>query len=147
MEVAAASLRYGKRHSGLLALAYAMTALGDTPIVYRCGGEQVVYSDRPCGADANPHVVDDSRVTVYEAPPPSTHAPTAASKKPLRRPARTGRKAATSSEQRRAKCNKLDQSLRDLRAKMRSGYGVEEGERLKARQRQLAQQRRLEKCR
>ncbi len=38
-----------------------------------------------------------------------------------------------------AACAKLEQALRDVRTKMRSGYGAKEGERLKARHRQLDQ--------
>lgn len=60
-------------------------------------------------------------------------------------PSKTER-AVTAREQRQMKCAKLDQSLRDVRSKMRAGYGVKEGERLKARQRQLAGQRRMQKC-
>jgi hypothetical protein len=45
-----------------------------------------------------------------------------------------------------SKCAKLEQRLRDVRSKMRGGYGAKEGERLKARQRQLNGQRRTQKC-
>lgn len=146
MKVAAATLRYGKLCIGLLALEYVAPAVGATATIYRCGGEPAVYSDRPCGTDATPHTIDDTRVTVYEAHPPSAPASSARLKKPASRPAKAGRNAAASDERRQAKCNKLDQSLRDVRTRMRTGYGVEEGERLKARQRRLSQERRLQKC-
>jgi hypothetical protein len=47
----------------------------------------------------------------------------------------------------RLACARLEQALRDVRNKMRAGYGAKQGERLKMRQRQLDQRRRLEKCR
>lgn len=47
----------------------------------------------------------------------------------------------------KAACARLEQGLRDVRSKMRTGYGAKEGERLKQRQRQLNNRRRLEKCR
>jgi hypothetical protein len=146
MKVAAGMLCSGTLCIGLLAVALAAADLGDTPTIYRCGGEHVVYSDRPCGADASTHPIDGSRVTIYEAPS-AQHASAPTPKKAASRPSNTGRKAAASHEQRQAKCNKLNQSLRDLRTKMRTGYGVEEGERLKARYRRLTEQRRAEKCR
>lgn len=140
---------------GVLALVLAHTSAAQS-IIYRCVGEGggLVYSDRPCSGDAERHEIDDSRVTVYVAPSAlqsaSHAAPAEASRsKPSRsKPSRskTGRGTSSPEEQRQIKCAKLDQSLRDVRTKMRTGYGVKEGERLKERQRQLAGQRRMQKC-
>jgi hypothetical protein len=60
---------------------------------------------------------------------------------------KSARKSAAAQAKHQATCGKLDQSLREVRTKLRTGYGVKEGERLKARQRQLAERRRTEKCR
>lgn len=116
------------------------------PTIYRCAGEGgVVYSDRPCGAGADPHEIDDSRVTVYTPAPVAERASAAVpAKQSKTRRSKAG--GAADAERQRAKCARLDQGLRDVRTKMRTGYGAREGERLKARQRQLDQQRRTQKC-
>jgi len=114
--------------------------------IYRCAGEAgTVYSDLPCAQNADPHEIDDSRVTVYEPAPADEQPAMTASAKPVK--ARPPKKVRLADPARhRLACAKLEQSLRDVRTKMRTGYGVKEGERLKARQRQLDQRRRLEKC-
>jgi hypothetical protein len=129
--------------AGLVLLVVAVKAAAGAPTIYRCEqGGATVYSDRPCAADATAHELDGSRVTVYEAPAASERATSSTPPKPAARRA----KASTSHEQRQAKCTRLDKSLRDVRTKMRSGYGVKEGERLKERQRELTARRRSEKC-
>jgi hypothetical protein len=130
--------------TGLLSLAQSSAQ----PPIYRCAGEDgLIYTDRPCEGGAEPHEIDGSRVTVYTPAPVAERASAAA---PIKQPkkakrARSGRTADPG--QQRAKCARLEQGLRDVRTKMRSGYGVREGERLKTRQRQLNQQRRAQKCR
>lgn len=118
--------------------------------IYRCAGANgVVYSDRPCDDRANPHEIDNSRITLYTplkiAPEPPAEPASATT--PARQTNKRQSKSAPDSGEHRSKCAKLDQGLRDVRTKMRTGYGVEEGERLRARQRQLNEQRRTEKCR
>lgn len=112
--------------------------------IYRCtdqGG--TVYSDRPCAENAAPHEIDDSRVTVYTPAPTESRAPTAKPTKAKR--AKAGRLPDPAKHE--ATCARLEQGLRDVRTKMRTGYGAKEGERLKERQRQLDRRRRTEKCR
>lgn len=131
---------------GVIALGLACVALADSPTIYRCDSDgAVIYSDRPCAADATVHENDGSRVTVYAAPPSSGAAPTAPGR-PAAHKTKAARPAGVGLEQRRSQCAKLDQALRDVRTKMRTGYRVKEGERLKARQRQLSERRRSEKC-
>ena len=116
------------------------------PVIYRCEGEGgVIYSDRACEAGADPHEIDDSRVTVY-TPEPAANPASAAS--PAQRPkaGRSRSKKGADPAEHRSKCARLEQGLRDIRTKMRTGYGAKEGERLKARQRQLGEQRRAQKC-
>jgi hypothetical protein len=130
----------------LLTLGLTPVALGDSPTIYRCDSDgAVIYSDRPCAADAVVHENDGSRVTVYAAPPSSGAAPSQSSKRAAHK-TRSARPAGADLEQRRAQCAKLDQALRDVRTKMRTGYRVKEGERLKARQRQLSERRRSQNC-
>lgn len=127
--------------------ALTVAVAGDAPTIYRC--EQAgatIYSDRPCAADASAHELDDSRVTVYAAPATFGRATSAVTKRPAAVRPKAHRQGAASPERRQVRCAKLDQSLRDVRTKMRTGYGVEEGERLKERHRRLAAQRRSEKC-
>lgn len=135
---------------GLLTLA---AASGAQPAIYRCvdaGG--VVYTDRPCEGGADPHKIDDSRVTVYASPPGAGSSATAnvgkakAGKAKPKTDKRSKAGRAADADRHRARCAKLDQGLRDVRTKMRAGYGAKEGERLQARQRQLNQQRRMQKC-
>ena len=115
--------------------------------VYRCTGESgTVFSDRPCAVDAHPHEIDDSRVTVYTPASRPEQPSTQAAAKPTKARAPKQIRLPDPAKHRLA-CARLEQSLRDVRTKMRSGYGVKEGERLKMRQRQLDQRRRLEKCR
>lgn len=130
--------------TGALVLLSTVTAAGT---IYRCdsaGG--LVYSDKPCATDATVHASDGSRVTVYEAPPISERASQPRSKpSAISKPARSS--AAATPAKHQAACEKLEQSLREVRTKLRTGYRVKEGERLKTRQRQLDERRRKEKCR
>jgi hypothetical protein len=113
--------------------------------IYRCEGPNgLVFSDRPCAADAAVHAADGAHVTFYDAPPISERASEPRSKASTGKSAR--KSSATDANHKKA-CARLDQSLREVRTKLRTGYGVKEGERLKARQRQLAARRRLENCR
>jgi hypothetical protein len=126
-------------------LALLSTIAGAAPI-YRCESAGVlVFSDRPCAADAEVHATDGSRVTVYDAPPISKRASEPRSKAPA--VDKSAQKLAAAHAKHRAACAKLDRSLREVRDKLRTGYGVKAGERLKARQRQLTERRRAEKCR
>jgi hypothetical protein len=124
-----------------------------TPAVYRCEANGVtVYSDRPCAHGAQVHEIDTSRITVYEAEQaaqgPDSRRP---DKKPpgkeSARKSKSRARAAPDADKHRADCDKLDASLRDIRTKMRTGYGIKEGERLKARYRDLTGRRRALKCR
>jgi hypothetical protein len=134
--------------AGGLALLSSMVAAAET--IYRCestGG--LVFSDRPCAPNAQIHKTEDGRVTVYDAPPISERA-----SQPRSKPAKTAQSAqkraaahAKHQAKHQATCAKLTQSLREVQTKLRTGYGVKEGERLKTRQRQLAERRRTEKCR
>lgn len=129
--------------TSLLTLAQTTNA---QPAIYRCTGEDgVIFTDRPCEGGANPHEIDDSRVTVYTPAPAAGRAASATPAKPSKAKRPTSGRAADPDQQ-RSKCARLDQGLRDVRTKMRTGYGAREGERLKARQRQLNEQRRLQKC-
>jgi hypothetical protein len=115
-------------------------------LVYRCSvGGVTTYSDRPCSPDAAAYEPDTSRVSTYEPPPVTQTA------KPAQ-PARTStarRRGSDHDDQLRhaAACERLQNSLREVAARMRAGYNVKQGEQLRARKAKLEQQRRAEKCR
>jgi hypothetical protein len=121
-------------------------SLAGAETIYRCEGPNgLVFSDRPCAADAAVHAADGAHVTFYDAPPISERASEPRARASTA--AKSARKSSATDAKHRKACARLDQSLREVRTKLRTGYGVKEGERLKARQRQLAERRRVEKCR
>jgi hypothetical protein len=123
-----------------------LSAVAGAETIYRCesaGG--LVFSDRPCAVDAEVHAPDGSRVTVYHAPPISKRASEPRSKALASK--HSARKNASAYAKHQQACAKLDQSLREVRTTLRTGYGVKEGERLKAKQRDLAERRRMQRCR
>lgn len=114
-------------------------------LVYRCtAGGVTTYSDRPCSPDAVAYQPDTSRVSTYD-PPPVSQAATPA-------PARTSppRKHGSGHDDQvrhAAACERLQNSLHEVAARMRSGYTAKQGEQLRVRKAKLEQQRRAEKCR
>ena len=131
----------------VLGLMLSAPVLAAEATIYRCTDQTgTVYSDRPCAENAAPHQIDDSRVTVYTpAPMSSRDAATTLAKPSKAQRAKAGRLPDPAKHE--AACARLEQGLRDVRTKMRTGYGAKEGERLKERQRQLDRRRRTEKCR
>ena len=115
-------------------------------LVYRCTvGGVTTFSDRPCAPEAVPYQPDTSRVSTYDPPPASrTQAP---AQPPPESPTR--RRDASDADQvrRAAACDRIRSSLRDVAARMRAGYDVKQGERLRERKAQLERQRRAQKCR
>ena len=115
-------------------------------LVYRCTvGGVTTYSDRPCGPEAVEYQPDTSRVSTYDPPPPS---PSAKAAEPARSsPAR--RRASGDQDQVRhaAACERIHSGLKDIAARMRSGYSARQGEQLRERKAKLEQQRRAQKCR
>ena len=127
----------------VLGLMLSAPVLAAEATIYRCPDQTgTVYSDRPCAENAAPHQIDDSRVTVYKPPPMSS---TTSAKPTKAKRAKAGRLPDPAKHE--AACARLEQGLRDVRTKMRTGYSAKEGERLKERQRQLDNRRRTEKCR
>jgi hypothetical protein len=102
-----------------------------------------MYSDRPCGSNASEYEASEARISILEVAPPSTTK--AARPKPKRVIAGAVSIAAAQSKH-AENCAKLDRSMRDIRSKMRAGYDVKEGERLKDRQRKLSAEQRALRC-
>lgn len=119
-------------------------ALADAK-VFRCEVNDVVtFSDRPCGPDAQVHEPDGTRVSVFAAPPIAKRSSLSA--KTPRRDTKQSDAIAMLQAKHKERCTRIERSLNDIRSKMRAGYDVRQGERLRDRQRKLTQQRRDEKC-
>jgi len=133
----------------LLAVAHAHA---DAPAagrpIYRCEVRgQSVFSDRPCGSDASAYEADTSRVSITQSAPVSAResSPVTDSKPAARRRGSAGSSAAALARH-AATCEKIEAGLREVRARMRSGYTAKQGERLKERQRSLQARRRAARC-
>ena len=115
-------------------------------LVYRCTvGGVTTYSDRPCGPEAVQYQPDTSRVSTYD-PPPTSRTP-APAQPPRTSPARRSRSSDADQVRHAAACERLHRALKDVAARMRSGYSVKQGEQLRERKAKLEQQRRSQKCR
>jgi hypothetical protein len=115
-------------------------------LVYRCTvGGVTTFSDRPCAPEAVPYQPDTSRVSTYD-PPPASRTPAPALPPPK---SPTRRRDASDADQVRhaAACDRIRNSLRDVAERMRAGYDVKQGERLRERKAKLERQRRAQKCR
>jgi hypothetical protein len=130
----------------LLAIAQASADPAAARPIYRCDlGGQSVFSDRPCGSDASTYEADTGRVSITQSAPVKI-SPTQDSGPQERR-----RGAAGGNAQARARhaatCERIESGLREIRARMRSGYNARQGERLKERQQALQVKRRAARCR
>jgi hypothetical protein len=114
--------------------------------IYRCDvGGVATFSDRPCGEQSSAYE-PRSVINTYTAPLPSAHAPTDSPKRP--RPNVSAQRSSIAADQakRKEECQRIQASLRDIRARMRAGYSAKEGERLRGRQEKLEDRRRSQRC-
>lgn len=115
-------------------------------LVYRCTvGGVTTFSDRPCAPEAIPYQPDTSRVSTYD-PPPASPTP-APAQPPPESPTRRRDPSDADQVRHAAACDRIRNSLRDVAARMRAGYDVKQGERLRERKAKLERQRRAQKCR
>ena len=113
--------------------------------LYRCTIAGVTtYSDRPCAPDAVPYEPDTSRTSTYSPPPAG---PAATAVQPSRTPASRRRSGGEDQVRHAAACERLRSALKDVAARMRAGYSIKQGEKLRERKTKLEQQRRAQKCR
>ena len=116
-------------------------------VVYRCkAGGVTTFSDRPCDGNAQVFQADDSRVSSYTPGEPvsTTKGVEAPGKKHT---IRQKRAASADPEKLAAVCEQVNSALRDIGKKMRSGYNVREGERLREQKSRLEIKRRVRHCR
>jgi hypothetical protein len=116
-------------------------------VIYRCTpGSVATFSDKPCGSDARAYQPGESRPVLYTSTESAAveakveHPP--ARKKNRQKPTDANAKSRIANE-----CRRLNEALRSVRQKMRSGYTVDAGERLKQRKVQIERQRRERRCR
>jgi hypothetical protein len=115
--------------------------------IYRCEIDGVpTFSDRQCGPESQPIPTRD--LNVSEAPLAAAQAAVAAPKpKPVRSEGRKDPVAKNQVADKAAEaCAKLALSLQEIRSKMRAGYGVKEGERLRDRQNSLRARQKVARC-
>jgi Domain of unknown function (DUF4124) len=123
---------------------FSTLAAGDRVAIYRCHLNGVLtFSDRPCDTASETHEIDTDRINTSAAPAEAKASEKSASTAKRRK---SGSTKAPDPAKAAAACNRLNQSLRDTRSKMRSGYKASEGERLKERQAKLKNQLRLARC-
>jgi hypothetical protein len=127
-------------------VAHAAPAGAPTPAtIYRCEiGGIITFSDRPCDTGAQLYEPDTSRVSTYSAPAASSgnERPTARIEPPRRRSPSIAEAQAKQAEE----CARLRSDLKEIRSKMRAGYRVKEGERLRERQSRLQARLRARRC-
>lgn len=108
------------------------------------------FSDRPCGSAVQspatePGTIELGPLNILESPALSAvSAPAKAGQPSVPRAA-----AVSSAARRTAKaeaCGHIQQSLRKITSKMRSGYTAKEGERLRERKKDLEEKRRARRC-
>lgn len=135
--------------SGLLAsVSHVTDAAGEGRTVYKCIAQGLTtFSDTPCSSTAQVYEADTSRISTYT---PVEHAATAASASVARKSAapkaRANGSIAADQARHAVECERLNNSLHDIRSKMRAGYNAREGERLRERQTKIEQKRRGAAC-
>jgi hypothetical protein len=131
------------------AIAAWSVAASSNSTIYRCeAGATTTFSDRPCDESARLYTPDSSRISTYEAPPaaPVVDRGRKQSKpRKARVSARSG--GVDSAAKRAAACDKVQNALKDIRARMRAGYSAKQGERLREQEQTLKLRWRADKCR
>jgi len=119
-------------------------------VIYRCVEAGVAtFSDRPCGSSAE---VYSYEVRSYDVSNPAATGATVPSKPATnskaasrQRPRKTRAENRNSTGE--ADCKRIQARLKQLSARMRAGYGVAEGERLRDQQRAARARSRELRCR
>jgi hypothetical protein len=116
--------------------------------IYRCTTNgRTVLTDRPQHADECQSLDAPSSNTFAAEPVQQTKAKAATSSK-LAKSSRSNTES-IAAEQLKAKqrCQRIAQRLDQIADKMRSGYTLQQGEKLREQRRQLEESRRIERCR
>ena len=127
----------------LLTLALLLLGNATTAAVYRCTGfnGEPLFSDAPCMADGSASAYSALSVSGPGRPVQATAG--SVQSRPVAR-ARSSRSRRTAKPERR--CEDIARQLDGIQGRLRAGYRVREGERLKKRRRVLEQEH-FRKCR
>lgn len=130
-----------------------------THTIFRCEIAGVpTFSDRPCAsavqfptaesASVEPDTVELGTINILKSPTAVAASPStsAAKQLPPRTTAASQRSTAASRNSKADACGRIEQSLRKIASKMRSGYRAKEGERLRQRKEELEQKRQARRC-
>jgi len=111
--------------------------------IYRCKVNGVTtFSDRACG-----DTIELYRMQ-FDNAPQSSMPPTPVGKAPQASPRAAGKPVEpVEMTSRKEDCERLDQDMRKIRAQMRAGYDVKEGERLRGRLAHIQERRKAHGCR
>jgi len=123
--------------------------------IYRCVvNEQIVFTDRACAHGQAGAEVELAPTNIASAPLGAANLGKDADRKSDRQVERQAELRAKEAksiaiEQARAKqrCERLAEQMAAIQSKFRQGYSIEEGNRLRERQRKLEDERRAERCR
>ena len=110
--------------------------------IFRCESEgRITYSDTACGNVATKEAIEVGPLNSFTA--------TTVTRPSKRQSPPTAKSSSIAEAQQRAKerCAKLDVRLDAIQTKLRRGYSVEEGNRLRDQRRQIEAQKRAQKCR
>ena len=121
---------------------------GRAQTIYRCRIAGVsTFSDHPCGDTIEQYDAGIGRLSILDSPPvPARTGERVAKRAPPS--AGTATKASEGATQaaKTAACQRSQQSLRKIRAQMRTGYSAKQGERLRTRKKNLEEQRHTLGC-
>jgi hypothetical protein len=116
-------------------------------VIYRCMSDGVAtFSDKPCGNDARAYQAGESRSARYTSAE-STAVVARVEQPPARKKNRQQPTDANAKSKIANECRRLNEALRGVRQRMRAGYTVDAGERLKLRKLQIERRRRERRCR
>jgi hypothetical protein len=117
--------------------------------IYRCTANgRTVLTDRPRHADECQSLDAPSSNTFVPEPVQQTKAKAAPTSSKLAKSSHSNSES-IAAEQLKAKqrCQRIEQRLDQIADKMRSGYTLQQGEKLREQRRQLEDSRRIERCR
>jgi hypothetical protein len=126
-------------------LALAAAEVWATESIYRCAeGGRTVLTDRPTDPAAC-QPLNAPASNTYIAPT-VTHSPRTAAVKVIRT-SKQDESIAAEQLKTKQRCERIEQRLDQIASKMRSGYTVRQGEKLREQREQLEATRRIERCR
>lgn len=134
---------------GVLLVLIVADVFASETIYYRCTANgRTVLTDRPHHADECQSLDTPSSNTFVPEPVQQTKPKAVPTSSKLAKSSRSSTES-IAAEQLKAKqrCQRIEQRLDQIATKMRSGYTLQQGEKLREQRRQLEESRRIERCR